>query len=90
MSSTQPDVDRALAYLEPSASPFWHRHGGVKARPLTPAQQRRNRELLDLAQRSPRPRSPRSTKTSATCTCPPARTAPPSRPPCDWAATSSR
>ncbi|GGU10901.1 hypothetical protein [Streptomyces lateritius] len=64
MSSTQPDVDNALAYPEPPASPLWHRHG-TKARPLTPEQQRRNRELLALAQRSPRPRSPRSTNTLA-------------------------
>ncbi|MFJ9703387.1 hypothetical protein [Streptomyces fradiae] len=56
MSSTQHDVDHALAYPEPPASPLWHRHG-AKARPLTPEQQRRNRELLVLAQRSPRPRS---------------------------------
>ncbi|MBV7674328.1 hypothetical protein STHAL_33315 [Streptomyces halstedii] len=61
MSSTQHDVDHALAYPEPPASPLWHRHG-TKARPLTPEQQRRNRELLVLAQRSPRPRS---TKTLA-------------------------
>jgi hypothetical protein len=64
MSSTQPDVDRALAYPEPPASPLWHRDG-PPVRPLTPEQQRRNRELLVLAQRSPRPRSPRSTKTLA-------------------------
>ncbi|MFD5098301.1 hypothetical protein [Streptomyces albidochromogenes] len=65
MSSTQPDVDHALAYPEPPASPLWHRHG-PQARPLTPEQQRRNRELLVLAQkRTPRPRSPRSTKTLA-------------------------
>ncbi|WJV51795.1 hypothetical protein [Streptomyces flavofungini] len=51
MSSTpQNDVDRALAYPEPPASPLWHRHG-AKARPLTLAQQKRNRELLDIAQR---------------------------------------
>ncbi|MDQ1013389.1 hypothetical protein QFZ82_007957 [Streptomyces sp. V4I23] len=64
MSSTQPDVDRTLAYPEPPASPLWHRHS-PPVRPLTPEQQRRNRELLDIAQRSPRPRSPRSTKTLA-------------------------
>ncbi|MGW3361188.1 hypothetical protein ACWDFL_38440 [Streptomyces bungoensis] len=53
MSSTQPDVDRvARAYREPSASPLWHRYG-PKARPLTPVQQRCNREFLELAQRSP-------------------------------------
>ncbi|CAM5698012.1 hypothetical protein [Streptomyces pseudogriseolus] len=56
MSNTQPDIDRALAYPEPPASPLWHRRG-PKARPLTPAKQRRNRELLDLAQRTPRSRS---------------------------------
>ncbi|MEU5599219.1 hypothetical protein [Streptomyces sp. NPDC020298] len=47
------DTDRALAYPEPPASLYWHRHG-AKARPLTPAQQRRNRELLDIAQRGHR------------------------------------
>ncbi|GAA2733433.1 hypothetical protein [Streptomyces nogalater] len=52
MSSTTRDVDHTLAYPEPPASPLWHRHG-AKARPLTPAQQRRNRELLDIAQRKP-------------------------------------
>ncbi|MGW0497473.1 hypothetical protein ACWD0Z_19175 [Streptomyces sp. NPDC003007] len=54
MSSPQREVDHALAYPEPPASPLWHRHG-AKARPLTPAQQQRNRELLDLVQRKPRP-----------------------------------
>ncbi|MEU8852174.1 hypothetical protein AB0C70_39500 [Streptomyces sp. NPDC048564] len=61
MSSTHRDVDHALAYPEPPASPLWHRHG-AKARPLTDAQRRRNRELLDIAQRTTRPRSPRPTK----------------------------
>jgi hypothetical protein len=65
MSSTDRDVDHALAYPEPPASPLWHRHGGVQARPLTPAQQKRNRELLVVAQHTPRPRSPRSTETLA-------------------------
>lgn len=66
MSSTpQDDVDPTLAYPEPPASPLWHRHGAAKARPLTPEQQRRNRELLLLAQHTPRPRSPRTTKTPA-------------------------
>ncbi|NUK21698.1 hypothetical protein [Streptomyces lunaelactis] len=64
MSSTERDVDHALAYPEPPASPLWHRNG-PQARPITPEQQRRNRELLVLAQRSPRPRAPRSTKTLA-------------------------
>ncbi|MGA5558883.1 hypothetical protein [Streptomyces lavendulocolor] len=64
MSSTQPNVDHTLAYPEPPASPLWHRHG-AKARPLTDAQRQRNRELLVLAQRTPRPRSPRSTETLA-------------------------
>lgn len=64
MSSTDRDGDHALAYPEPPASPLWHRHG-AKARPLTEAQQRRNRELLDIAQRTTRPRSPRPTKTLA-------------------------
>ncbi|MER6350107.1 hypothetical protein ACWC10_36830 [Streptomyces sp. NPDC001595] len=44
MSSTKRDVDHTLAYPEPPASPLWHRDGEVKARPLTPAQQRRNRD----------------------------------------------
>ncbi|MFF1405052.1 hypothetical protein [Streptomyces sp. NPDC058294] len=65
MSSTDRDVDHALAYPEPPASPLWHRHGGVKARPFTDAQKRRNRELLDIAQRTTRPRSPRLTETLA-------------------------
>ncbi|MEV7282691.1 hypothetical protein [Streptomyces sp. NPDC093111] len=64
MSSTDHDVDRALAYPEPPASPLWHRHG-TKARPLTDAQRQRNRELLVLAQRTTRPRSPRTTETLA-------------------------
>ncbi len=65
MSSTERDVDHALAYPEPPASPLWHRHGGATARPLTDAQKRRNRELLDIAQRTTRPRSPRPTETLA-------------------------
>jgi hypothetical protein len=52
-----PNTDRAtndaLAYPEPPASPLWHRHG-AKARPLTAAQQKRNRELLNIAQHKPR------------------------------------
>ncbi|MFJ2561218.1 MULTISPECIES: hypothetical protein [unclassified Streptomyces] len=48
MSTAQHDVDHTLAYPEPPASPLWHCHG---PRPLTPEQQRRNREVLDLAQR---------------------------------------
>ncbi|GHD52207.1 hypothetical protein [Streptomyces galbus] len=65
MRHTERDVDHALAYPEPPASPLWHRHGAAKARPLTPAQQRRNAELLVLAQRTTRPRSPRTTETLA-------------------------
>ncbi|MFF9497219.1 hypothetical protein [Streptomyces flaveolus] len=53
MSTTDRDVDHALAYPEPPASALWHRHG-AKARPLTDAQRKRNRELLDLASRRPR------------------------------------
>ncbi|MCX5166172.1 hypothetical protein OOK39_44850 [Streptomyces sp. NBC_00264] len=61
MSNTpQHGVDH-LAYPEPPASPLWHRDG-PKARPLTPEQQRRNRELLLRAQHTPRPCSPRSTE----------------------------
>lgn len=63
MSSSR-DVDHALAYPEPPASPLWHRHG-PKARPLTDAQRQLNRELLVLAQQRPRPRSPRITETLA-------------------------
>lgn len=48
MISTQRDVDHALAYPEPPASPLWHRDG-PQTQPLTPEQQRRNRELLVLA-----------------------------------------
>ncbi|CAL9637773.1 hypothetical protein SUDANB120_06253 (plasmid) [Streptomyces sp. enrichment culture] len=64
MSNTERDVDHALAYPEPPASPLWHRHG-AQARPLTDAQKRRNRELLVLAQYAPRPRAPRPTETLA-------------------------
>ncbi|MFG2676883.1 hypothetical protein [Streptomyces sp. NPDC048445] len=63
-STPHHDVDHTLAYPEPPASPLWHRHG-TKARPLTPEQQRRNCELLLLAQRTSRPRSPRTPKTWA-------------------------
>ncbi|GAA2225112.1 hypothetical protein [Streptomyces indiaensis] len=61
MNNTQRDVDHALAYPEPPASPLWRRHA-AKARPLTDAQRKRNREFLDVAQRTTRPRSPRTTK----------------------------
>ncbi|WP_331727074.1 hypothetical protein OG725_37110 (plasmid) [Streptomyces sp. NBC_01213] len=64
-STSQHDVDPTLAYPEPPASPLWHRHGAPKPRPITPEQQRRNRELLLRAQHTPRPRSPRTTKTLA-------------------------
>ncbi|GHI22871.1 hypothetical protein Shyd_42420 [Streptomyces hydrogenans] len=37
----------------------------AQARPLTDAQRQRNRELLVLAQRTTRPRSPRTTETLA-------------------------
>ncbi|MFJ3311135.1 hypothetical protein ACIPSA_51140 [Streptomyces sp. NPDC086549] len=57
-------TDHALAYPEPPASPLWHHHG-AKARPLTEAEKKRNRELLVLAQYTPRPRSPRTTETPA-------------------------
>ncbi|MFC0602301.1 hypothetical protein [Streptomyces palmae] len=59
MRSTNRDVDYALAYPEPPASPLWRRRG-PKTRPLTDSQRQRNRELLDVAQkRTPKPR-PRS------------------------------
>ncbi|MFH8753322.1 hypothetical protein ACH4GK_37445 [Streptomyces rimosus] len=51
MDSTTRD-DHALAYPEPPASPLWHRH--PKAPPLTPAQRRRNHDLLDGARRTSR------------------------------------
>ncbi|MFJ1847098.1 hypothetical protein [Streptomyces sp. NPDC088146] len=63
MSST-PQDEVHLAYPEPPASPLWHRQG-PKPRPITPEQQRRNRELLVLAQRTTRPRTARATKTLA-------------------------
>ncbi|MFC3235042.1 hypothetical protein [Streptomyces nitrosporeus] len=56
-STPQNDVD-PLAYPEPPASPLWHRRG-PKPRPITPEQQRRNREALDLAQCTTRTRSTR-------------------------------
>ncbi|SEF19013.1 hypothetical protein [Streptomyces sp. Ag109_O5-10] len=62
MSSTRRDRDRALAYPEPPASPCWHRHG-PKPTPLTPEQQRHNREALALALHAPRPRAPRTSHT---------------------------
>ncbi|MGW6939987.1 hypothetical protein ACWGF3_13430 [Streptomyces xanthophaeus] len=62
--SSDHDVDHALAYPEPPASPLWHRHG-PKPRPITPGQQQRNCELLLRAQHTPRPRSPRTAKTLA-------------------------
>ncbi|MGK5628563.1 hypothetical protein [Streptomyces sp. URMC 123] len=65
MNSTQRDIDHALAYPEPPASPLWH-CDGPRPRPLTPEQQRRNRELLLPAQKHPtRPRSLHSTPTLA-------------------------
>ncbi|WP_037857881.1 hypothetical protein [Streptomyces sp. NRRL S-340] len=64
MSSTERDGDHALARPGPPASPLWLRHG-AKGRPLTPAHQRRNRELLDIAQCTTRPRSPRPTEALA-------------------------
>ncbi|MCX4657380.1 hypothetical protein AB0N79_35595 [Streptomyces microflavus] len=45
------------AYPEPAAHPLWRRH--QRPRPLTPAQQKRNRELLLTAQHTPRPRTPK-------------------------------
>ncbi|MFB7811565.1 hypothetical protein [Streptomyces virginiae] len=60
--SSHRDVDHALAYPEPPASPLRHRHG-PKARPITPRQQQHNCELLLRAQYSPRPRTARTTTT---------------------------
>ncbi|MCT9094183.1 hypothetical protein N4G70_35885 [Streptomyces sp. ASQP_92] len=57
MNPTQRDVDHALAYPEPPASPLWHCRG-AKVRPLTPEQRRRNAALLLTAQHKPRPTTP--------------------------------
>ncbi len=55
MSRTpQHDDDHALAYPEPPARPNWRRCGTARPRPLTPDQQKRNREVLKLAQRKSR------------------------------------
>ncbi|MGW6874607.1 hypothetical protein ACWGHA_19970 [Streptomyces xanthophaeus] len=62
--SSHHDVDHALAYPEPPASPLWHR-SGPKPRPITPGQQQRNCELLLRPQHTPRPRPPRTAKTLA-------------------------
>ncbi|WP_405942909.1 hypothetical protein [Streptomyces sp. NBC_00207] len=62
--SSHRDVDHALAYPEPPASPLWQRHT-PKAWPITPGQQERNCELLLRAQHTPRPRSPRTTRARA-------------------------
>ncbi|MFF3015518.1 hypothetical protein [Streptomyces sp. NPDC057939] len=59
--SSHRDVDHALAYPEPPASPLWHR-SGPKARPITPGRQQHNCEVLLRAQYTPRPRSPRTAK----------------------------
>ncbi|MFG2394618.1 hypothetical protein ACGFYF_37905 [Streptomyces lavendulae] len=59
--SSHRDVDHALAYPEPPASPLWPRRG-PKGRPITAGQQQRNCELLLRAQYTPRPRTPRTTK----------------------------
>ncbi|MFD5814731.1 hypothetical protein [Streptomyces sp. NPDC127038] len=65
MSSTQRnDNHTALAYPEPPASSLWH-HRRAQARPLSSEQQRRNRELLLLAQYAPRPRAPHPMETLA-------------------------
>ncbi|WP_086709587.1 hypothetical protein [Streptomyces antimycoticus] len=56
-SNPQHDPDHALAYPEPPAHPNWRRRGTARPRPLTPDQQKRNRELLALAQRKPRTRA---------------------------------
>ncbi|MGW3151553.1 hypothetical protein ACWDG1_44485 [Streptomyces sp. NPDC001177] len=47
----QHDVDPVLAYPEPPAHPNWRRRGTAKSLPLTADEQKRNRELLDLALR---------------------------------------
>ncbi|MFF5859904.1 hypothetical protein ACFY8B_30525 [Streptomyces sp. NPDC012751] len=64
MNRTDRDADHTLAYPEPPASPLWHRHG-APARSLTDTQRKRNRELLALAQHTPRPRPRRTTETLA-------------------------
>ncbi|MGW2416021.1 hypothetical protein ACWCV5_28175 [Streptomyces tubercidicus] len=45
MSSTQHDVDHALAYPEPAPHPNWHRHKRTH-RSLSSTQQRHNQEQL--------------------------------------------
>ncbi|MER6464561.1 hypothetical protein ACWC4D_23190 [Streptomyces sp. NPDC001288] len=55
MSTEGRDAHRALVYPEPPASLLWHRRG-PRVRPLTDAQRRRNRELLDTAARPARTR----------------------------------
>ncbi|MER8160027.1 hypothetical protein [Streptomyces sp. NPDC094472] len=55
--TSQHDPDHALAYPEPPAHPNWRQPGTARPRPLTPDQQKRNRELLALAQRKPRTRA---------------------------------
>lgn len=61
MSSSR-ERERTLAYPEPPASLCWHRHGPAH-RPLTPEQQRHNREVLALAL-STSHRRPRTTSTT--------------------------
>ncbi|WP_331735637.1 hypothetical protein OG379_41310 (plasmid) [Streptomyces sp. NBC_01166] len=57
----------ARAYPEPPASPLWHRTGPrPRPRPLTPAQQRRNRELLLRAQHTSRPHPRTNTRDQET------------------------
>ncbi|WCD91109.1 hypothetical protein KPP03845_200070 (plasmid) [Streptomyces xanthophaeus] len=62
--SSHRDVDHALAYPEPPASPLWHHHGH-KARPITARHQQDNCELLLRTQYTPQPRSKRTANTLA-------------------------
>lgn len=64
-SSPQADDDQALAYPEPAAHPNWHRHPRPAPAPLTPDRQRHNQELLQLALRTYRPHTHRTTLAEA-------------------------
>ncbi|MEW2078791.1 WhiB family transcriptional regulator [Streptomyces sp. NPDC013433] len=59
----QADRARARRTAVPEPSPMWSQPYRPWREQLTPGQQRRNRELLDLAQRTTRPRTSRSEQT---------------------------
>ena len=56
-STLQQAADHTLAHPEPPASPLWP-HQGPNTWPVTPEQQRRNRELLVHAHHTPRTTAP--------------------------------